>query len=319
MTTAAAARSAARPGSEPSVQLSLTSDQEFFRDTTAKFLTEHAAPAEIRRLRDEPDGFDARYWRQGAELGWTSLLVDRGARRRIDQRRRPRRPRPGGRRVRAPRRPGPAGADQHRGRRPQRRWRPTATPTSWPACWPGRRSPRGATWSPGRTTGSTTSPSRSGSTVPTSCCNGTKRPVESAGRASHLLVTGRTGAGLTQVLVPTGDRGRHGAAHAHHRPDPSVLRGHLRGRAGTGRRRARRDRRGGRPDRAPVPPGGGPGQRRDGRRHAVRPRHDPRVGVRPVLLRPPPRLLPGAEAPLRRHEDLARGRARHQRRWPPRP
>ena len=58
------------------MQLSLTSDQEFFRDTTAKFLTEHAPPAEIRRLRDDPDGFDAGYWQHGAELGWTSLLVD---------------------------------------------------------------------------------------------------------------------------------------------------------------------------------------------------------------------------------------------------
>ncbi len=56
--------------------LNLTSDQEFFRDTTAKFLTEHASPTEIRRLRDDPDGFEDRYWKAGAELGWTSLLVD---------------------------------------------------------------------------------------------------------------------------------------------------------------------------------------------------------------------------------------------------
>ena len=33
--------------------------------------------------------------------------------------------------------------------------------------------------------------------------DGVKRPVESANRAEHLLVTGRTGSGLTQVLVPT--------------------------------------------------------------------------------------------------------------------
>ena len=58
------------------MQLNLTSDQEFFRDTTAKFLNEHAAPTEIRRLRDEPDGFVADYWQRGAALGWTSLLVD---------------------------------------------------------------------------------------------------------------------------------------------------------------------------------------------------------------------------------------------------
>ena len=32
--------------------------------------------------------------------------------------------------------------------------------------------------------------------------DGVKRPVESAAEADHLLVTGRTGDGLTQVLVP---------------------------------------------------------------------------------------------------------------------
>jgi alkylation response protein AidB-like acyl-CoA dehydrogenase len=37
--------------------------------------------------------------------------------------------------------------------------------------------------------------------------NGVKRPVESAARADHLLVTGHTGAGLTQVLVPAGTAG----------------------------------------------------------------------------------------------------------------
>ena len=37
--------------------------------------------------------------------------------------------------------------------------------------------------------------------------NGTKRPVESAAAADHLLVTGRTGDGLTQVLVPAGTPG----------------------------------------------------------------------------------------------------------------
>ena len=55
--------------------LSLTSDQEFLRDTTTKFLADQASVAGIRRLRHDPTGFDARYWRRGAELGWTSLLV----------------------------------------------------------------------------------------------------------------------------------------------------------------------------------------------------------------------------------------------------
>ena len=56
--------------------LQLTDDQEFFRDTTARFLDEHVPVGEVRRLRDDPAGFERDYWRQGAELGWTSLLVD---------------------------------------------------------------------------------------------------------------------------------------------------------------------------------------------------------------------------------------------------
>jgi alkylation response protein AidB-like acyl-CoA dehydrogenase len=57
------------------MQLQLTSDQELFRETTARFLDEQVPASEIRRLRDDPVGFDEGYWRRGAELGWTSLLV----------------------------------------------------------------------------------------------------------------------------------------------------------------------------------------------------------------------------------------------------
>jgi alkylation response protein AidB-like acyl-CoA dehydrogenase len=55
--------------------LELSSDQEFFRETTARFLAEQAPVGELRRLRDEPSGFESDYWRRGAELGWTSLLI----------------------------------------------------------------------------------------------------------------------------------------------------------------------------------------------------------------------------------------------------
>ena len=55
--------------------LELSSDQEFFRDTTAKFLSAYAPVDAMRRLRDDPAGFDRDHWRRGAELGWTSLLV----------------------------------------------------------------------------------------------------------------------------------------------------------------------------------------------------------------------------------------------------
>ena len=55
--------------------LDLTDDQAFFRDTTARYLDDRAPVAELRRLRDDPAGWTSAFWKGGAELGWTSLLV----------------------------------------------------------------------------------------------------------------------------------------------------------------------------------------------------------------------------------------------------
>jgi alkylation response protein AidB-like acyl-CoA dehydrogenase len=55
--------------------LHLTEDQEFFRETTDRFLSELVPPDAVRALRHDETGFDRTYWRRGAELGWTSLLV----------------------------------------------------------------------------------------------------------------------------------------------------------------------------------------------------------------------------------------------------
>jgi alkylation response protein AidB-like acyl-CoA dehydrogenase len=57
------------------MELELTSDQEMFAGTTRKFLEERASVTELRSKRHDPVGFDRDYWTQGAELGWTSLLV----------------------------------------------------------------------------------------------------------------------------------------------------------------------------------------------------------------------------------------------------
>ena len=65
--------------------------------------------------------------------------------------------------------------------------------------------------------------------------NGVKRPVESAAAADHLLVTGRTGDGLTQVLVPAGTAGLTIEPMQHRGPHPSLLGRALRRRAGAGR------------------------------------------------------------------------------------
>ena len=53
----------------------LTSDQDMIRDTTARFLSDRAPLARLRKLRDDPAGYDPGYWTSGAELGWTMLLV----------------------------------------------------------------------------------------------------------------------------------------------------------------------------------------------------------------------------------------------------
>ncbi len=53
----------------------LTSDQELLRDTTSRFLGDRVPLSALRKLRDDPAGFEPSYWTQGAELGWTMLLV----------------------------------------------------------------------------------------------------------------------------------------------------------------------------------------------------------------------------------------------------
>ena len=52
-----------------------TPDQEFFRETTDRYLTDRVPVDELRRLREDEAGFGDAYWRGGAELGWTSPLV----------------------------------------------------------------------------------------------------------------------------------------------------------------------------------------------------------------------------------------------------
>jgi alkylation response protein AidB-like acyl-CoA dehydrogenase len=58
------------------VDLDLTPDQELLRDTTSKFLHSTLPLTAVRALADNAAGFDRGWWQRGAELGWTSLLVD---------------------------------------------------------------------------------------------------------------------------------------------------------------------------------------------------------------------------------------------------
>ncbi len=178
----------------------LDEDQAFFRDTTARFLDELSPVDEVRRLRGDPLGFDREYWRRGAELGWTSFLV----------------------------------AEEHGGGSISGAGVVDLTlvahefgrhaapgPLSATNVVAGALSDAGgghdevltglvagelvATWcygepAPGDALGTVglTVRADGGDLV----LDGVKRPVEAAGSADHLLVTGRTEAGLVQVLVP---------------------------------------------------------------------------------------------------------------------
>ncbi|MDG2029114.1 MAG: acyl-CoA/acyl-ACP dehydrogenase [Acidimicrobiales bacterium] len=184
--------------------LQLDSDLEFFRETTDRFLSEKAPPHELRRLRDSDSGFEANFWRQGADLGWTSLLVDEAH---------------GGGSISGDRlvdlsvvahefgghaAPGPlgpsnivAGALSRHGQHLEL----LADLLAGSAV---------ATWAISETVPH--SPFGSfGLEIAVDgdefVLNGTKRPVESAAESTHILVTGRTGGGLTQVLVPVASRG----------------------------------------------------------------------------------------------------------------
>ena len=185
--------------------LELSSEQEFLQRTTARFLEEHAPAAELRRLRDEPAGFSQSYWRRGAELGWTSLLVSEED---------------GGVSV--------SGRGLVDLTLLAYDFGPHAAPgplvstnvVAYALSQSGAHKPliaelldgsAIASWCLSEATPQDELHSLSfdirvdGDNL---VLNGIKRPVESADQASHLLVTGRTGpAGQSQVIVPTSTPG----------------------------------------------------------------------------------------------------------------
>ncbi|MDE3202785.1 MAG: acyl-CoA dehydrogenase [Acidobacteriota bacterium] len=184
--------------------LELTPDQDFLRETTSKFLTSQVPVGEIRRLRDDRLGYDPGYWKRGADLGWTSLLVS-------EER--------GGGSVSgrglidltllahefgAHAAPGPLGpanvvaaalAASGTHADVLAALLDGSAVAAW--CWeePGGLIGGRAVELDIRTEG--------GDVV----LNGLKKPVEAAADADHLLVTGRSGGGLTQVLVAAGTPG----------------------------------------------------------------------------------------------------------------
>jgi alkylation response protein AidB-like acyl-CoA dehydrogenase len=57
------------------MELVLSSDQKLFRMTAKDFLEKEYPLSRVRRLNDEPPGFDRAWWQRAAELGWTAMLV----------------------------------------------------------------------------------------------------------------------------------------------------------------------------------------------------------------------------------------------------
>ncbi len=181
------------------MRLDRSSDQEFFRETTARFLDAVMPVGAVRARRADPSGFDADYWRQGAELGWTSLLVAEAL---------------GGgsisgaelvdltlvaHEVGAHAAPGPlvgsnVVAEALSATSSHRSVIDELVAGVATAAWCDGEPP------PHDRLGTIALEIRDdGDAV---VLRGAKRPVESAREAAHLLVTGRSGAGVSQVLVP---------------------------------------------------------------------------------------------------------------------
>jgi alkylation response protein AidB-like acyl-CoA dehydrogenase len=57
------------------VEFDLNPDQKLFRGTTRDFLDKEMPLTRVRELAEAGRGFERDWWRRGAELGWTSMLV----------------------------------------------------------------------------------------------------------------------------------------------------------------------------------------------------------------------------------------------------
>ena len=299
------------------MELELSEDQELFLDTTRKLLAAEVPIPAVRALESDPAGFtpDVLAPRRRARLDLDARA--RGRRRRLALRARPARPRAGGRGDGPARaRPGPlvpvnvvAAAVSRPGSAEQKA-----------AVLPGLLGGDGG--------GGVDGPDadrRRASTATRSSSPAPRRPVEAGAQAAHLLVVGRTGDGLTQVLVPADAAGLTVTPAGRPRPRAPLRRG----RASTTSPCPRR---------AVVGEVGGAADEVERqlqvavvlqcaetvRRHRPRLRDDPRVPRRPLLVRPAAVLVPGAQAPGRRREDVAGGLPRHRHRappgrWPPAP
>jgi alkylation response protein AidB-like acyl-CoA dehydrogenase len=177
-------------------------DQELFEETTRRFIGSHCPLTKLRDLAGTKAGFEPDYWRRGAELGWTSLVVPEEA---------------GGGSVSGSgvldlvlvayefglhAAPGPLGptnvvaASLGRWGSDAQRSGPLAgllsgeAVAAWALAEPSPNDRLGAIGLTARTDGDAL------------VLSGSKAPVEAGVEADHLLVTARHESGVSQLLVP---------------------------------------------------------------------------------------------------------------------
>ena len=284
------------------MKLDLTPEQAFFAGTTREFLADKAPTSLLRELRGDPAGFGPNFWRQGADLGWTSLLVAEAD---------------GGGSVSGQglcdlalmafefgrhAAPGPlvaanivAATVARSGTAEQRAellpgLLSGAPIGSWADAEPRPFERLGAVGLQERRPG--------GQYLLT----GGKAPVEAAGRADLFLVTallateGDSGGGLVQLLVPADTPGVSVSPDAHAGHHPPLRAGHVHRCGRGGLRCSRRARHGGGRCRTAAADRAGHPAGRDGGHDGQWSRAHCGVAVQPVFLRPAAGLLPGAQA-----------------------
>jgi alkylation response protein AidB-like acyl-CoA dehydrogenase len=178
------------------------SDQELFEETTRRFLETEVPLTKLRGMAGTKAGYEPEYWRKGAELGWTSLVVPEEA---------------GGGSVSGHgvldlvllayefgmhAAPGPLAPTNlvaaALGRWGSEHHRQTVLAgllsgqqvAAWATAEPGENDALGTV---------TVEAKRDGSSV---VLSGTKQPVEAGAEAADILVTAREGSGLSLYLVP---------------------------------------------------------------------------------------------------------------------
>jgi len=189
------------------VDLDLSPDQDLFVKTTRRFLQSASPLTHVRDLHERGVSFERDYWRKGAELGWTAMLVPRAM---------------GGGSVSGDGLLDLALVAEEMGRLvapgpllPVNVVLDTLVRTGSAARWdhvvaPLMAGDAVATWAIDEGSGSWEAPGvhlqarKDGTDW---VLNGTKSFVQEADDADWLLVTARTGTGLTQFLVPRSTEG----------------------------------------------------------------------------------------------------------------